>query len=49
MSIANLLEIFMGLFEYIFEELQKEEEEEILKQHGMIFYLFFHEYCLTLR
>ena len=36
-SVANLLEIFMGLLEYIFEELRKEEDEDVMKEHGRIY------------
>lgn len=35
-SVANLLEIFMGLLEYIFEELKKEEEGDVTRDDGGI-------------
>ena len=34
-AIANLLEIFMGLLEYIFEELQKEEDDDKKREEGL--------------
>ena len=35
-AIANLLEIFMGLLEYIFEELQKEGDDELQKEGSYV-------------
>lgn len=45
-AIANLLEIFMGLLEYIYEELER-EDNQYNKENGELIFAIFYANCFS--